>query len=294
MAPPEPHKILGHNARDTVFAALFAILILGVGAYLSTYDIGMIRAGGLGLSVVAIYGIVLWALWPYRGKTMTTALFIAGVVFLGCSAVSFVGWYVFHASAPTATRGAHSQTDNLFSGPELIVPLQSTPVHDPAFDRLITIECSQAMPPEKAPDGPIYTLPARKVSAPMGLAKQFHAPGSAMDWSPYTAMTTLRCTVTNFSKKTLTDVRFSLGLTFKADGHQTVSRQWLVRIARLDVEPNNQFVFWVLNREDTFLLISPPADAIFKPLGSDKYVSALMENENPLQPVVPPTIKKKA
>jgi len=100
LAHLEP--IMAHDARNNTLAVIIAIIVLAVGAYLSTFTTEVVRAVAVTLFVVAGYGLFLWFLWPRRSKQMAFYLLLAAFTFGGIGLASFAGW-IFVARSQNVT-----------------------------------------------------------------------------------------------------------------------------------------------------------------------------------------------
>jgi hypothetical protein len=97
-------SIVGHDARNNVLAIIVAVIVLAVGAYLNTFTAEVVRAVAVTLFVVAVYGLILWFLWPYRSKKVATGLLVLAFVFAGLSASSLFGWWRMAAMTSSSVK----------------------------------------------------------------------------------------------------------------------------------------------------------------------------------------------
>jgi hypothetical protein len=85
--------------RSEWFAVLIALLVLGAGAFLSTYPTEVIRGVGFALIAIAIWGLIIWFMWERSHATAPALFLISVIVFAAPIILRFGAWYFWPSSS---------------------------------------------------------------------------------------------------------------------------------------------------------------------------------------------------
>jgi hypothetical protein len=258
---------------------------------------------GTGLALVAIGLALLLAplppsWWPNMSRSLIQTTWTAGLIILivGLGLVVFGVWPAFK------NRALWPQTGMIVCAIGFIAfaiwtyyaPRISENTDDYAGSVLanISVECKQAILPQTfGPSETIHILnlfPLPPESGGGGLGTHFNQSGKEWKWPTDDNLSAIflsayRCEITNYGTKPVFDFDMTLDLSFyeavapnnqpnsKTYGKLKLHRGWLVPVSKIDIGPQNAFIFYILNSlEDLIVNVLIPKVGVARQLGEDK------------------------
>jgi hypothetical protein len=188
------------------------------------------------------------------------------------------------------------------AAPPPVVPPEPKP-ESPAPIPTVFIDCRMGTLPRAVPaSGRIYALvpqPLPQENGGGGLTEFFAQPGSEWNWGKRTDFV-YRCEVTNYATDLLLDLEMDFAYEMRRpipvpdapknlkQGEVTLSRIWLIKIAKVDVGAANPFVFYLYNCcQDRFVYFRAPSTARGAIAGSQVEILVRQSKDHLSQPLMP-------
>jgi hypothetical protein len=272
--------------RPDWFAVLVAALVLGAGAYLSTFSADVIRCVGIALMAVSLWGLIIWFLWERRRKAVPTVLLFGGIAFAVLAAVSLGAWFFWPSDPNVADAVPIQRTDK---GLFVDCNLASLPVKIPADGRLFQMQFWLPLP---APHNRVLQS---------GVGQSTGKPGTDSIITNSKWPFVQQCQITNYDDAPAVSIDIELSVQFVEakptdsgmEGGKVMGEySWPIHIAKIDPSPGQSFVFYAHNLTYHFVYLSFPETATIQRLGDSTKRTVRITHSN-IRPIFfPPFIDK--